>query len=391
MTSPFDPNKTSLDDAAALGGITPVRGGPAALRGSNPVRGGPAAPEGVKTQEVDALLAQANLLRIRGKVPAAIDCCMAVMRICPGNVSAQGLLGDIYEAQGNIDEAVLWFRMALDANPNSATDKQKLGRLLAMRGQSLDAGRDIMGKVYSEGRSWGSPPSKPNPAPSLKGREYKARWGSRDRTSFFMPPLGPSKVTIRGLSVAAVMIGLALLVLVLTAVVQSHAQLSVKRPDPSPNPVVPTPIPGPVDTFALLPRDQYEILLIKPLRAATDELLPSLKFADVMTDERTGSLTLTFVARTDDPIDHDSVLRECLRAAQLCSQVTEAKAYMHITIRLLLSPDDLSLAANEGSLIFIGDISRADLDNYDEDPSLMTSSQAQLAFTNQWWAQDFTN
>src|SRR5580704_9084425 len=51
-----------------------------------------------KTQEVDALLTRANLLRIRGNMREAIDCCMAAMRIVPGSVPAQSLLGDIYES-----------------------------------------------------------------------------------------------------------------------------------------------------------------------------------------------------------------------------------------------------------------------------------------------------
>ena len=90
------------------------------------------------TTEVYALLAQANLLRIRGAWQEAVDKCMAAMRIIPGNCAAQSLLGDIYENQGKFDDAIQWYRMALDTNPNSPADKAKLNRLIAIRGHNLD-------------------------------------------------------------------------------------------------------------------------------------------------------------------------------------------------------------------------------------------------------------
>src|SRR5476651_2171431 len=86
------------------------------------------------TTEVYALLAQANLLRIRGAWQEAVDKCMAAMRIIPGNCAAQSLLGDIYENQGKFDDAIQWYRMALDSNPSSIADKAKLNRLIAIRG-----------------------------------------------------------------------------------------------------------------------------------------------------------------------------------------------------------------------------------------------------------------
>jgi hypothetical protein len=360
MTLPVDPNKTTLS-------------GPGADR----------------TQEVDALLTRANLLRIRGNMREAIDCCMAAMRIVPGSVPAQSLLGDIYESKGSIDEAVQWYRMALDANPNSAADKQKLARLLAMRGQSLDP---IHGATATPnaglGPGGGAPLSFSNR--SLRGTESTVRLSPIHGAPFALPPFGPSKAATLALRAAAVIIGLALLMIVLTAVVQSHARWGA-----SPTPPLPAPTPlhaVPVDPNAALPRDPFEIALAASLREATGVLLPNMKFADVIADPRGGRLTLTFVARPDEPISRDFVLRECLRAAELSTQseVPEASTYNYLTIRLLLSPDDLALASNEGSLIFVGDISRADIDG-DGDPSDMSSNQVQLAFTNQWWVSDLSN
>ncbi len=84
-------------------------------------------------REIYALLAQANLLRMRGCWEDAVQSCMAALRLSPRSHSAQSLLGDIYENQGRYDDAIQWYRMALDINPDSPADRIKLDRLLHMQ------------------------------------------------------------------------------------------------------------------------------------------------------------------------------------------------------------------------------------------------------------------
>ena len=85
------------------------------------------------TREVYSLLAQANLLRIRGCWEESVESCMAALRLAPESSSAQSLLGDIYENQGRYDDAAQWYRMALDVNPNSPADRMKLDLLQRLR------------------------------------------------------------------------------------------------------------------------------------------------------------------------------------------------------------------------------------------------------------------
>ena len=74
---------------------------------------------------VHALLAQANLHRMRREWDQSIDCCVSVLRAQPANQTAHVLLGDIYRDQRRFTDAVQWYGMAVELRPNP-TDQAKL-------------------------------------------------------------------------------------------------------------------------------------------------------------------------------------------------------------------------------------------------------------------------
>ena len=74
---------------------------------------------------VHALLAQANLNRMRRQYDEAVDCCVSVLRAQPANQSAHVLLGDVYRDQRRWDDAIQWYGMAVELRPNP-TDQAKL-------------------------------------------------------------------------------------------------------------------------------------------------------------------------------------------------------------------------------------------------------------------------
>lgn len=74
------------------------------------------------------MLAQANLLRMRGRWEEAAEQCAEVLRRHPTSASAHSLLGDIYENQGRLAEAIHWYQLALELNPDSVADQAKLAR-----------------------------------------------------------------------------------------------------------------------------------------------------------------------------------------------------------------------------------------------------------------------
>jgi hypothetical protein len=88
---------------------------------------------------VGPLLARANLLRMRGQWDEAVASCMAALRKAPHSAAAHLLLGEIYEAQGKVDDAVPWYTMAVDHDPGNAAAREKLARLEEMQRVRLRA------------------------------------------------------------------------------------------------------------------------------------------------------------------------------------------------------------------------------------------------------------
>lgn len=83
-------------------------------------------------------LAEVNLLRMRGRYDEALEKCTALLRQRPNDPLLHSLIGDIYRDQGNPGEAVQWYRMALDLDPNSDYVREKLDRVehLTLSGQT---------------------------------------------------------------------------------------------------------------------------------------------------------------------------------------------------------------------------------------------------------------
>jgi Tetratricopeptide repeat len=77
-------------------------------------------------ERLHAEIARANLLRMRGDYKGAVDQCLSVLKRIPEDGDTHTLLGDIYAEQGNLDESIQWYEMALDLNPRSNADTHKL-------------------------------------------------------------------------------------------------------------------------------------------------------------------------------------------------------------------------------------------------------------------------
>jgi hypothetical protein len=80
-------------------------------------------------QDIESLLAAANLHRIRSEWDEAIEACMDVLTREPENIPAHALLGDIYASQHRLEEAVRWYEMTVDAAPDNKAYISKLEKL----------------------------------------------------------------------------------------------------------------------------------------------------------------------------------------------------------------------------------------------------------------------
>jgi len=102
--------------------ICPECGAPTKQARSNDIPAGAEA-------ETNVLLAQANLSRLRRDYDLAMTQCVEVLRRYPNNASAHSLLGDIYRDQAAYAEALAWYRLALQLDPASVADREKISEL----------------------------------------------------------------------------------------------------------------------------------------------------------------------------------------------------------------------------------------------------------------------
>lgn len=71
-----------------------------------------------EAEQVHRELAEANVKRVRGDLQGAKDACVSVLRTLPSNVGAHLMLAEICEAQGIEDQALDWYQLALDIDPD---------------------------------------------------------------------------------------------------------------------------------------------------------------------------------------------------------------------------------------------------------------------------------
>lgn len=102
----------------------------------------PAADEvSIPRGQANRLLTEANLNRLRHQWEPAVAQCIAVLREHPSDAAAHSLLGDIYRDQDRLEEAVRWYRMAVELRPNpfDQVNLQKLEAQLARREEKREA------------------------------------------------------------------------------------------------------------------------------------------------------------------------------------------------------------------------------------------------------------
>ncbi len=283
------------------------------------------------SREAYALLAQANLLRVRGHWAEAVDACRAALRLAPDSGAAQSLLGDIYENQGALDEAAQWYRMALDSTPDSAADRMKLDRLLG----------------HQEAAS---------PAALLPR------------------PAAPERI-IRALALAAALMVLLISGLAFSAA-RRHAASAPLDTEVKSAPVVVASAAG----QAAPVRDSAEQSLMDALNAAPTFREQTLAVQEVQIDPRSGRTSLTVGLQA--PVSgRTNIERAALRAALAASAATASD----FTIRCVFPAP-----SGAGTLVFVGDVSHAALPpapiGGGSPVDSLSDTQVDTLFVNPWWS-----
>lgn len=109
--------------------------------------------------EIAGLLAEVTLLRTWGQYEEAINMCTRILRMDPRNAPAHSLLGDLYRDQGNHHEALGWYKLAVQLNPTSDSDRRKLDEMIDRVFQGASRGM-----VSAPGFTIGQPSTPPKAA-----------------------------------------------------------------------------------------------------------------------------------------------------------------------------------------------------------------------------------
>ena len=313
--------------------------------------------EAALPREAYALLAQANLLRMRGHWEEAAQSCMAALRLAPDSASANSLLGDIYENQGRYDDAAQWYRMALDANPDSPADRLKLDRLRQ---------REEVKKEQTQPAG----PTQSIEAPlSSQGRLHRL---VRD----------PEALLRYGAITAA--LGLILVVACAYIVVHHAGAFGVGREAViNSSPVIVPPLAGglPADPDMVSVRDPSEQSLLTTLQAAQGLSALGIAVYDVQIDPRAARTTITFGIPSSPGLTQAQIMRDSLQVLQAAAAAGPAPDTY--TARCLLVPNT---GTADAALAFVGDASYAAVQTLTTAGGGFTDAQAQAVFTNAWWS-----
>ncbi len=323
------------------------------------------------SREAYALLAQANLCRMRGHWEAATEKCMQVMTLAPDNASAQSLLGDIYDNQGFLDDAIQWYRMALDVQPDSPADRLKLSRLLDAKARQLPP---------PTAPPVPEPAAAPSPPAASRLLQWQERWGDKP------------DALIKWAALAA---GLLVVLVVVVALVQIRAASRAPVHEVSAPPVVlpalAPPSEGGSSTFpkpassvsaAAPARDPGEADLLSKLQAAPALSTLSITVSDAQIDPRTGRITLTYSLPppATNVMLRDTLLRAALMVAQAGLQNSGSQANM-VTLRGVAAPSEGSKPA----LLCVADTTRAQAASV-AGPGAMTTAQIAALFAAPWFS-----
>lgn len=96
-------------------------------------------PEAPTEDPVGPLLSRANLARVRGNLDGGIALCKAALEQAPTSVEAHALLAELYASQGQDDEALHYYSLAVDLKPDSAALRQKRDTLVQAKHARLVA------------------------------------------------------------------------------------------------------------------------------------------------------------------------------------------------------------------------------------------------------------
>lgn len=286
------------------------------------------------------------------------NCGKNTLVIDPNNAGSAAAVGRIYEERGMLDEAAVWYRMALDRDPAELSYQTSLSRTNAL--------------IAARGRI----------APK------KSPTGS-----------GITKTHIIVLAASLTVLLIALIVFLVssaskkpsnTAFTEKHSQTAVSRvstvehgptapSSPSATSSRNAPLAGEESSATHGTRTAGETAINSALQQSDTVRATGARIDDVIADPRQGVVTVTLVLPASGSVNEDIILRAAATVAK--TAVTSNNEVKFVTARVLLSSGD----AKNTQITFIGDAARSSLEAMSENPN---ASQLRSIFTNPWWIKN---
>lgn len=303
--------------------------------------------------DVPRLLAAANLHKYRSEWDEAISAATDALRLEPRSADVTIMLGSIYEERGMLDEALVWYQMALEIDPSSGKAK---------------AGRDRVGMLISARRKEAA--ATPTPDPAKRAKLY-------------------------GIGIAA---GIVLIILALVTALalkgdhpskrttgtsaSSRPSLSPPisqawaRRSSTPRPAAP-PLSGataaPTQSSATTLRTKAEESIRTGLSSAQAITETGASVDDVIADPRAAVATVTFSLSARGIVTKDQITRA---AVAIAKQTFE----LHQAVRFVTARCVIQVPGSDGAQVaFIADIAREAV------TPTATDQQLAAAFTHPWW------
>lgn len=331
--------------------------------------------------QVTSLLVSANLLRTRRQFEEAEEVCKDALAIAPADAGAHSLMGDIFMNQNRYKDAALWYQMALDLEPGSASVKSKLERAdTLLKADSLRARAPLPG-------------AQPDPQGKLDTFVQSAGFGS-----------------LRNI---ILIVGVCLFVIAVLAAVVSRARDRQTRIPPSQTlPATEAPVTGPSTASSSAPATTASPLapgrsaapptgqqastpeapsgqVVAP-RAVEEQFAQALQrsgvFGDrkmdlrgVVADPRSNRMFIT--VHVAPQTDQKTILDDAFAVAQ--QSVMADRNVENVTVRV-----DTELRSDQGSpttqIAFVGDISRTGVQKHK--PENDSKETMEAIFSNVYWA-----
>lgn len=307
---------------------------------------------------VGALLASANLRRMRGELNAAAEDAQKAFHRDPNNAEAASLLAAIYEDQGDLEEALVWCQVAVDLDPKMPVYRARLDRIRSRIASessafapvraflrkrwvrvvaSIAAALVVVAVIVS---TWGRPYSpKARPAARVSKPVTIAAPGEQQ------PPRRPAQSGGMPLSGA------------------------------QPAGTIPAQAPQPASSARQSLRTLAEIYLRDALSASEKVAASGARIDDVIADPRQAVVTVTFSMSSSSVLNKERILSAAYAIALAAFAANNEAQF--VTVRCLIPGND-----GGAQIAFVGDTARQTVHPLPDQPS---AGQMEAAFGRPWW------